>query len=60
MACVRPNPASQIDLQTSVILREKIRHDAVRPASAVRYMYGDSTVTAYAGLGAGTKTFPGK
>ncbi|GFR41897.1 hypothetical protein Agub_g2686 [Astrephomene gubernaculifera] len=49
-----------IDLQASVIAREKIRHDGVRPASAVRYWYGDTTVTAYAGVDAGVTTFPGK
>lgn len=34
--------------------QEKYRHDAVRPFSAIRYLYGDSPVTAWGGPGRGT------
>ncbi len=34
--------------------KEKHRHDAVRPFSAIRYLYGDSPVTAWGGPGRGT------
>jgi hypothetical protein len=37
-----------------VIWQEKRRHDAVRPYSAIRYIYGDSPVTAWGGPGRGT------
>jgi len=37
-----------------VIWQEKRRHDAVRPFSAIRYIYGDSPVTAWGGPGQGT------
>ncbi|MDH3763488.1 MAG: vanadium-dependent haloperoxidase [Gammaproteobacteria bacterium] len=37
-----------------VIWQEKRRHDAVRPFSAIRYLYGDSPVTAWGGPGQGT------
>jgi uncharacterized protein DUF6851/vanadium-dependent haloperoxidase-like protein len=33
---------------------EKVRHDAVRPFSAIRYVYGDRPVTAWGGPGMGT------
>ena len=33
---------------------EKFRHDAVRPFSAIRYLYGDRRVTAWGGPGKGT------
>jgi hypothetical protein len=33
---------------------EKYRHDAVRPYSAIPYLYGDSPVTAWGGVGKGT------
>lgn len=33
---------------------EKRRHDAVRPFSAIGYLYGDDTVTAWGGPGQGT------
>ncbi len=36
-----------------VIWQEKRRHDAVRPFSAIRYIYGDSPVTAWGGPGLG-------
>jgi hypothetical protein len=35
---------------------EKTRHDAVRPFSAIRYLYGDQHVTAWGGPGKGTVT----
>lgn len=34
--------------------QEKHRHDAVRPFSAIRYLYGDGPVTAWGGPGQGT------
>lgn len=34
---------------TVVAWKEKMRHAAVRPASLVRYFYGDSSIKAYAG-----------
>lgn len=37
-----------------VIWQEKRRHDAVRPFSAISYIYGDSPVTAWGGPGKGT------
>lgn len=37
-----------------VIWQEKRRHDAVRPFSAISYIYGDSPVTAWGGPGRGT------
>jgi hypothetical protein len=37
-----------------VIWQEKARHDAVRPFSAIRHLYGDSPVTAWGGPGKGT------
>ncbi|NHN38236.1 vanadium-dependent haloperoxidase [Pseudomaricurvus alcaniphilus] len=37
-----------------VIWQEKRRHDAVRPFSAIQYIYGDSPVTAWGGPGQGT------
>lgn len=37
-----------------VTWQEKYRHDAVRPFSAIRYLYGDSPVTAWGGPGRGT------
>ena len=33
---------------------EKLRHDAVRPISAIRYLYGDRPVRAWGGPGRGT------
>ncbi len=33
---------------------EKYRHDAVRPFSAIRFLYGDSRITAWGGPGKGT------
>jgi hypothetical protein len=38
------------------IWQEKARHDAVRPFSAIRYLYGNSPVTAWGGPGRGTVT----
>lgn len=37
-----------------VIWKEKARHDAVRPFSAIRHLYGDRYVTAWGGVGRGT------
>ncbi len=37
-----------------VVWQEKRRHDAVRPFSAIAYIYGDSPVTAWGGPGKGT------
>lgn len=34
--------------------RDKVSYDAVRPVSAIRYLYGDSPVTAWGGPGVGT------
>jgi hypothetical protein len=34
--------------------KDKYRHDAVRPFSAIRYLYGDDPVTAWGGPGKGT------
>lgn len=36
------------------IWNEKFRHDAVRPFTAIRYLYGDAPVTAWGGPGRGT------
>jgi hypothetical protein len=36
------------------VWNEKVRHDAVRPFSAIRYIHGDSPVTAWGGPGQGT------
>lgn len=44
-----------------VIWQEKTKYDAVRPFSAIHLLYGDSTVTAWGGPGAGTVAdLPGK
>ncbi|KAG2449393.1 hypothetical protein HYH02_005543 [Chlamydomonas schloesseri] len=48
-----------IDAQMAIIGKEKIRHDGIRPASAVRYWYGTNNITAYAGAGQ-IKSYPGK
>jgi hypothetical protein len=37
---------------------EKVRHDAVRPFSAIRWVYGNSLVNAWAGPGRGTDALP--
>ena len=37
-----------------VIWKEKARHDAVRPFSAIAHIYGDREVTAWGGVGRGT------
>jgi hypothetical protein len=37
---------------------EKVKWDAVRPFSAVRYLYGDNIVTAWGGPGQGTVNLP--
>ena len=41
-----------------VIWQEKARYDAVRPFSAIRHVYGDELVTAWAGPGEGTGEIP--
>jgi hypothetical protein len=41
-----------------VMWREKGRFDAVRPFSAIRYLYGDAPVTAWGGPGQGTVALP--
>ncbi|RVT51683.1 vanadium-dependent haloperoxidase [Rubrivivax albus] len=38
--------------------RNKARYDAVRPFSAIRYLYGDNPVTAWGGPGRGTVEIP--
>ena len=42
-----------------VTWQEKLRFDAVRPTSAIAYLYGDEQVTAWGGPGAGTQEIPG-
>ncbi|MFG2143171.1 DUF6851 domain-containing protein [Streptomyces sp. NPDC048696] len=39
---------------TVVVWNEKTRYDTVRPFSAIRYLYGDTPVTAWGGPGKGT------
>jgi hypothetical protein len=39
-----------------VLWKEKTRHDAVRPVSAIRHLYGNRPVTAWGGPGKGTVT----
>ncbi len=41
-----------------VTWQEKLRYDAVRPNSAIAYIYGDEPVTAWGGPGAGTREVP--
>jgi len=41
-----------------VIWQEKARYDAVRPFSAIRHIYADGLVRAWAGPGAGTAEIP--
>ena len=41
-----------------VTWQEKRRFDAVRPFSAIRYVYGDEVVRAWGGPGEGTTRFP--
>lgn len=40
------------------VWKEKRRHDAVRPFSAIRHLYGDGLVTAWGGPGMGTVQLP--
>jgi hypothetical protein len=43
------------------VWQEKFRYDAVRPFTAIRYIYGDNPVTAWGGPGQGTvHDMPGK
>eukprot|EP00195_Chlamydomonas_chlamydogama_P002093 CAMPEP_0202920818 /NCGR_PEP_ID=MMETSP1392-20130828/77039_1 /ASSEMBLY_ACC=CAM_ASM_000868 /TAXON_ID=225041 /ORGANISM="Chlamydomonas chlamydogama, Strain SAG 11-48b" /LENGTH=509 /DNA_ID=CAMNT_0049614331 /DNA_START=245 /DNA_END=1775 /DNA_ORIENTATION=+ len=44
---------------TLVSWRNKIIHNAIRPVSAVRYLYGATNITAYRGPGKGTGIIPG-
>ena len=41
-----------------VAWQEKARYDAVRPITAIRYLYGDDLVTAWGGPGEGTVELP--
>ena len=41
-----------------VAWQEKARYDAVRPITAIRYLYGDELVTAWGGPGMGTVELP--
>ncbi len=41
-----------------VTWQEKLRYDAVRPNSAISYVYGDDLVTAWGGPGEGTREIP--
>ena len=41
-----------------VAWQEKLRYDAVRPITAIRYLYGDELVTAWGGPGHGTVELP--
>ncbi len=41
-----------------VTWQEKLRFDAIRPFSAIAYIYGDQPVTAWGGPGAGTQEIP--
>ena len=41
-----------------VMWQEKARYDAVRPFSAIRHIYGDDFVRAWAGPGLGTRDIP--
>ena len=41
-----------------VAWQEKARYDAVRPITAIRYLYGDELVTAWGGPGRGTVELP--
>jgi len=42
------------------VWQEKRRFDAVRPVSAIRYLYGDGLVNAWGGPGLGTVALPAK
>lgn len=44
---------------SALMWREKIRHNAVRPISAIRHIYEDADVTAWA-QDRGRQTFPGR
>jgi hypothetical protein len=41
-----------------VTWQEKLRYDAIRPNSAIAYLYGDQPVTAWGGPGQGTREIP--
>ena len=42
------------------VWKEKARHDAVRPFTAINHLYGNSLVWAWGGAGVGTVNLPGK
>ena len=42
------------------VWKEKARHDAVRPFTAISHLYGDALVTGWGGAGVGTVNLPGK
>jgi hypothetical protein len=39
-----------------ILWNEKVRHDAVRPVTAIRHLYGNRPVTAWGGPGKGTRS----
>lgn len=43
----------------ALVWREKLRHQAVRPISAIRHVYKDANVTAWL-QNKGKQTFPGR
>ncbi|KAG2501005.1 hypothetical protein HYH03_000826 [Edaphochlamys debaryana] len=43
-----------------LVMKEKYVYDAVRPVSAVRWLYGNTNVTAYGGSGVGTTSMPAR
>ena len=45
---------------TAVAWKEKLRHNAVRPVSAIRYLYDHSNVTSWAGPYRGTGDIQGR
>ncbi len=50
--------AAAIHDASVVIWQEKARYDAVRPFSAIRHIYGDELVRAWAGPGLGARDIP--
>ena len=50
--------AAAIHDASVVIWQEKARYDTVRPFSAIRHIYGDELVRAWAGPGRGTRDIP--
>ena len=45
---------------TLAAFAEKMRVNAVRPTTAIRYLYANQNITSYAGPLKGTRTFPGR